>query len=107
MAGAHTCILQHFVCTWDLLYDNDVYYSEKVAQKEENTAYNWGIKGGKSIKCNTSIVGTNCQHNWQNLYKTLALYRIVRFQWISGNNFVKLKLQMQQMEFKVLIHVRI
>ena len=35
-----------------------------------------------------SLTGTNCQHNWQSLYKTHALHRIVRFQWTCGNDFV-------------------
>ena len=54
------------------------------------------IIGGKRIEHNASIIGTNCQHDQQNLYKTPALHRILRFQWICGNDFVKLKLQMQQ-----------
>ena len=54
------------------------------------------IIGGKSIEHNTSIIGTNCQHNQQNLHKTHALHRIARFQSICGNDFVKLKLQMKQ-----------
>ena len=37
----------------------------------------WQIKG---IKHNASIIDTNCQHNQQNLHKTDALHRIVRFQ---------------------------
>ena len=34
-----------------------------------------------------------------------TLHRIVRFHWICSNDIVKLKLQMQQKEFKVLMHL--
>ena len=36
----------------------------------------WSLIGGKSIEHNASIIGTNCQHNQQNLYKTHALHRM-------------------------------
>ena len=61
--------------------------------------------GGKSIEHNASIIGTNCQHNHQNLYKIHALHKIVKFQCICGNDFVKVKLQMQQKVIQMLIHV--
>ena len=44
--------------------------------------------GGKSIEHNASIIGKNCQHNGNKLYKMHVLPRIVRFGLICGNDFV-------------------
>ena len=59
------------------------------------------IIGGKSIVNNASIIGTNYQHNQQNLYNTHTSHRIVNF---SECVVITLSYKCNRKEFKVLIH---